>query len=286
MDKLELVARIKRDIAEKEAELLELEDEKSRLLIQADGLTEAMLDKNFRDIKGFYEQRDRAKDRISDYRERLAKVQMEYDKVKEEFEQLNPTTGMAKVYNRVHTLLDKVMRAFVNAKSENLRRFLASLEERTNNYFEKLNKNDFRGLIRIVQTASDSAEIKLFSSNGTPIKNPGGAQETTMYMSLLFAISDLTTLKREEDYPLIFDAPTSSFENFKENVFYNIIDKIQKQCIIVTKDLLEVDKLTGKKTLNEAQIEALTCSVYRIEKQTGYNETDLSTIRTIITPIK
>lgn len=56
--------------------------------------------------------------------------------------------------------------------------------------------------------------------------------------------------------------------------------------IIVTKDLLEVDKLTGKKTLNEAQIEALTCSVYRIEKQTGYNETDLSTIRTIITPIK
>lgn len=286
VDKLELVARIKRDIAEKEAELLELEDEKSRLLIQADGLTEAMLDKNFRDIKGFYEQRDRAKDRISDYRERLAKVQMEYDKVKEEFEQLNPTTGMAKVYNRVHTLLDKVMRAFVNAKSENLRRFLASLEERTNNYFEKLNKNDFRGLIRIVQTASDSAEIKLFSSNGTPIKNPGGAQETTMYMSLLFAISDLTTLKREEDYPLIFDAPTSSFENFKENVFYNIIDKIQKQCIIVTKDLLEVDKLTGKKTLNEAQIEALTCSVYRIEKQTGYNETDLSTIRTIITPIK
>jgi len=286
VDKLEFVARIKQDIAEKEAELLELEDEKSRLLIQADGLTEAMLDKNFRDIKGFYEQRDRAKNRISDYREQLAKVQLEYDKVKEEFEQLNPTTGMAKVYNRVHTLLDKVMWAFVNAKSENLRRFLASLEERTNSYFEKLNKNDFRGLIRIVQTASDSAEIKLFSSNGTPIKNPGGAQETTMYMSLLFAISDLTTLKREEDYPLIFDAPTSSFENFKENVFYNIIDKIQKQCIIVTKDLLEVDKQTGKKTLNEAQIEALTCSVYRIEKQTGYNETDLSTIRTIITPIK
>lgn len=61
VDKLEFVARIKQDIAEKEAELLELEDEKSRLLIQADGLTEAMLDKNFRDIKGFYEQRDRAK---------------------------------------------------------------------------------------------------------------------------------------------------------------------------------------------------------------------------------
>lgn len=286
-DRLSLVARIKGDIAAKEAELQELEDEKSRLLIQADGLTEAMLDKNFRDVKGFYEQRDRAKDRISEYREQLVKLQIEYDRLKAEFEQLNPSTGMAKVYGRVHMLLDKVKMAFVNAKSENLRRFLASLEERTNSYFEKLNENDFRGIIGIIgPTANDSAEIKLYSSNGTAIKNPGGAQETTMYMSLLFAISDLTTLKREEDYPLIFDAPTSSFENFKENVFYNIIDKIEKQCIIVTKDLLEVDKITGKKTLNEEQIDTLTCSVYRIEKQEGYNETDLSTVRTVITQIK
>ena len=136
-----------------------------------------------------------------------------------------------------------------NAKKENLRRFLASLSEKTNEYFKLLNENDFRGEIRIRQTANDSAEIRLFSSNGTYIKDPGGAQETTMYMSLLFAISDLTTLKKEEDYPLIFDAPTSSFEDFKQNVFYNIIDKIDKQCIIVTKDLLEVDKKTGHKTL-------------------------------------
>lgn len=51
VDKLEFVARIKQDIAEKEAELLELEDEKSRLLIQPTDLREAMLDKNFRDIR-------------------------------------------------------------------------------------------------------------------------------------------------------------------------------------------------------------------------------------------
>ena len=173
-----------------------------------------------------------------------------------------------------------------NAKKENLRRFLASLSEKTNEYFKLLNENDFRGEIRIRQTANDSAEIRLFSSNGTYIKDPGGAQETTMYMSLLFAISDLTTLKKEEDYPLIFDAPTSSFEDFKENVFYNIIDKIDKQCIIVTKDLLEVDKKTGHKTLNTEKIESMTCSVYRIEKKAGYDQEDLSTIRTIITPIK
>ena len=285
-DLIEFVDDRKKDIAIVEAEIQEIEDEKSRLLIQADGISEDMLDKNFNDIKGYFEQRNRAEQRISDYKDEMKDYQNDLERVRQEFDSLDPSSGMAKVYGKVHTLLDKVMKAFINAKKENLRRFLASLSEKTNEYFKLLNENDFRGEIRIRQTANDSAEIRLFSSNGTYIKDPGGAQETTMYMSLLFAISDLTTLKKEEDYPLIFDAPTSSFEDFKENVFYNIIDKIDKQCIIVTKDLLEVDKKTGHKTLNTEKIESMTCSVYRIEKKAGYDQEDLSTIRTIITPIK
>lgn len=285
-DLIEFVDDRKKDIAIVEAEIQEIEDEKSRLLIQANGISENMLDKNFNDIKGYFEQRNRAEQRISDYKAEMKDYQNDLERVRQEFDSLEPSPGMAKVYGKVHTLLDKVMKAFINAKKENLRRFLASLSEKTNEYFKLLNENDFRGEIRIRQTANDSAEIRLFSSNGTYIKDPGGAQETTMYMSLLFAISDLTTLKKEEDYPLIFDAPTSSFEDFKENVFYNIIDKIDKQCIIVTKDLLEVDKKTGHKTLNTEKIESMTCSVYRIEKKAGYDQEDLSTIRTIITPIK
>ena len=285
-DLIEFVDDRKKDIAIVEAEIQEIEDEKSRLLIQADGISEDMLDKNFNDIKGYFEQRNRAEQRISDYKAEMKDYQNDLERVRQEFDSLEPSSGMAKVYGKVHTLLDKVMKAFINAKKENLRRFLASLSEKTNEYFKLLNENDFRGEIRIRQTANDSAEIRLFSSNGTYIKDPGGAQETTMYMSLLFAISDLTTLKKEENYPLIFDAPTSSFEDFKENVFYNIIDKIDKQCIIVTKDLLEVDKKTGHKTLNTEKIESMTCSVYRIEKKAGYDQEDLSTIRTIITPIK
>lgn len=285
-DLIEFVDDRKKDIAIVEAEIQEIEDEKSRLLIQANGISENMLDKNFNDIKGYFEQRNRAEQRISDYKAEMKDYQNDLEKVRLEFDSLEPSSGMAKVYGKVHTLLDKVMKAFINAKKENLRRFLASLSEKTNEYFKLLNENDFRGEIRIRQTANESAEIRLFSSNGTYIKDPGGAQETTMYMSLLFAISDLTTLKKEEDYPLIFDAPTSSFEDFKENVFYNIIDKIDKQCIIVTKDLLEVDKKTSHKTLNTEKIESMTCSVYRIEKKAGYDQEDLSTIRTIITPIK
>ena len=83
-----------------------------------------------------------------------------------------------------------------------------------------------------------------------------------------------------------FDAPTSSFGEFKEDIFYNIIDNIDKQCVIFTKDLLRYDRDTEKRELDFDKINQLSCSVYRIQKAPGYDEEDLSTIRTITERIK
>ena len=85
---------------------------------------------------------------------------------------------------------------------------------------------------------------------------------------------------------IIFDAPTSSFGGFKEDTFYNVIDTIEKQCLIVTKDLLNIDKKTGEKELDFDTINKLSCAVYRIEKVQPFNDKDLSTIQTVIKRIK
>lgn len=79
----------------------------------------------------------------------------------------------------------------------------------------------------------------------TEIKKPSGSQRTVMYISVLFAISDFTQQKREEDYPLIFDAATSSFGDSKEGEFYNVISNVKKQCIIVTKDFITKGEVAG-----------------------------------------
>lgn len=84
----------------------------------------------------------------------------------------------------------------------------------------------------------------------------------------------------DEDYPLFFDAATSSFGDSKESDFYNVIDKIDKQCIIVTKDFITRGKV------REEDINKLTCSVYRIKKVDGFDQTNMATIRTIINKIK
>lgn len=276
----------KRDLEKINKDIQDAEDEKNRLLIQSPGITEDLLDKNFKDLKGFVETKSRAEKRVVELKLRLDGLIKEKDDIQAEFNSLEPTNTMTKVYQRVHTAFERIMKAFTEAKETNVTKFLTMLEEQANNYLKLLNENDFYGIIRIRRTVDGSARIDLYSENGYIISDPGGAQRTTMYMSVLFAISRITTLKREHDYPLIFDAPTSSFEVYKEDVFYNVIDKIDKQCIIVTKDLLLSDDESGQKKLNMNKIQQLTCSVYRISKAAGYNPLDISTIKTETEKIK
>ncbi len=285
-DKLVFIEARKRELEKINNDIQEAEYEKSRLLMQTQGISEEILEKGFKDFKGMTDMRSRAEIKLNNLKHQLTQLEEERTRINEELSKIVPANATADLYNRVHIAFKFIMDSFANAKERNINEFLRFLESETNEYFEKLNENDFRGQIRIVKSADGSARIELHSSNGTKIFNPGGAQRTTMYMSVLFAISNITTLKREQDYPLIFDAPTSSFGELKEYVFYNIIDRIDKQCIIVTKDLLEVDRATGTKRLNEEKINRLECKVYQISKADGYNPLDLSTIQTIVKPIK
>ena len=285
-DRLSFVQSRKQDLERVNKDLTEAEDAKMQLLIQTPDLTEEMLIKNFKDFKGLSDSSKRASLDLQDLNHELEVLEAKKQELKEQQNQIVPSNGIVRVYQKVHITLERIMKAFEAAKNRNVEEFIQTLEEQANIYLKKLNADDFRGLIKIKRTADGSARINLYSSNDTLIANPGGAQKTTMYMSVLFAISKITTLKRDEDYPLIFDAPTSSFGEFKEDIFYNIIDNIDKQCVIFTKDLLRYDRDTEKRELDFDKINQLSCSVYRIQKAPGYDEEDLSTIRTITERIK
>lgn len=284
-DRWEFVTKRKADLAEVEKQLRELETERNDLLMQS-GLSAELLDKSISDLRGFFDAKSRAESRVSELETTLKFKERAKAEIQEKLSQLEPTSSMTQVYQRVHTAFERITKAFANAKEQNINNFLQMLETESNKYLQKLNKNDFYGIIRIRKTINNSARIELYSDNDTRIENPNGALKTTMYMSVLFAISQITTVKREQDYPLIFDAPTSSFGGFKEDTFYNVIDTIDKQCVIVTKDLLNIDKTTGQKALDFDTINKLSCSVYRIEKVEPFNDKDLSTIQTVVKPIR
>lgn len=279
-DRQELVAARRADLAKLEDKINDLKDEKTRLLINVGNVSEAALEKEFNDIKGLFDQKERATERLAVLETQLSYQVKQMAELKKELNELDPESSQVKVTKEVHRVLEEIAKAFVQAQKDNLNRFLQELEAKANEYMVALSAADFHGEVRLIHTANNSTEIKLFSSNGTEIKKPSGSQKTVMYISILFAISDFTQEKRDEDYPLIFDAATSSFGDSKEEDFYNVIDKINKQCIIVTKDFIE------KGRLNEEVMDGLTCAVYRIKKAPKFDPTNMATIRTIIEKIR
>ncbi len=279
-DRLQLEDRWRADLKVENEKKQDAEDNKARLLIQADNMPEELLQKDFKDIKNMFEQKERAVQRLTNLQEELKGLTEKETELRKKFGELNPQNSLVKVYQDVHLVLEQIAKAFENAKKENLRRFLADLEDRANEYLEKLSAQDFHGEIRLCHTIEDTTEIKLFSSNGSEIKKPSGSQETVMYISVLFAISDFTDQKRDENYPLIFDAATSSFGDSKEERFYNVIDKLNKQCIIVTKDFIT----KGELRINE--VDKLTCIVYRIKKAANFDNRNMATIRTLVEKLK
>ena len=66
----------------------------------------------------------------------------------------------------------------------------------------------------------------------------------------------------------------------KEDEFYNVIDGLEKQCIIVTKDFMT------KGVVRTKDIEKLSCPVYRIKKAEGFDKNNMSTIRTTVKKLK
>jgi DNA sulfur modification protein DndD len=257
------------------------EDDKRKLLAQNDNLTEDELKNSYQNITNWYKSKSEAEKRIVILEKEEKEVESQLAEVQKNYDELGKTST-ANTYRKIHTAFEKIQNAFKYAKEQNTKEFLKLLEVKANEYLAKLNIDDFTGIIRIYEDRVEKKlKIKLEDRNGTFIASPNQALETTMYMSVLLAVSELTTIKRDNDYPLIFDAPTSSFAPQKESDFFNVISSIKKQCIIFTKSFLN-DK--GK--LPNEVIDKLYCTINRIEKQRPFDKDDLSTVQTVITFVK
>lgn len=262
-------------------ESIEIEEEtKKKLLAQNDSLTEDQLQNAYENIRNWWDYRSQAEKQIVILEKEEKELATQLESVQRDYDNL-ATTSVASTYGKVHTVLRKIQSAFENAREKNTQDFLSLLEGKANLYLEKLNIDGFYGIIRILKAPEGFARIVLQDKNDSFVVSPNQALKTTMYMSVLFAVSELTTIKRENDYPLIFDAPTSSFAPQKESDFFNVISDIKKQCIIFTKSFL-----TDQGALDTDKINSLHCKIYRMEKKRPFNKLDLSTIQTIITPVK
>lgn len=277
---LNYVGLRREDLKKVEKDIQDAKDEKARLLIRV-GLSEDVFEKNFADIQGLFNQKEQATNRLTELGKEMEVLEAQHKNLEDRLNELDPSNSQVRVLRDVHHVFALIAKAFNKAKDENLNEFLGELEKQANKRLGELSTSDFHGKVHIHRQKTDGKTvIELLSSNGTVIRKMSGSQETLMYISVLFAIRDFTQNKRNEAYPLIFDAATSSFGDEKEEDFYKVFNGIDNQCIILTKDFI------NHGNLDKDAIKDIDGTIYQIKKQDGYDQENLATIRTIIKKIK
>lgn len=276
--------RLHDDIKKIDSNLNNEFEQKKRILAQTDGLSEEQLLANYENISDWMDKKNRAENRIDVLKRQREQHRSALEEAQLALSNLSEGTSAA-IYAKTALIIRQISEAFKSAKEENKKRLLSAIEDESNMFLEKLNTNDFKGTIRILEKMNGQGEAVLMNNDHARIFNPNTALKTTYLMSVLFAIGKLSSEKDKTELPLLFDAPTSSFTDAKENEFFNVISKLNKQVIIVTKSFL-CDGSNGEVILDTNKINNINGCVFRIEKKKPFDDKKLGTIQTIISKIK
>ena len=193
--------------------------------------------------------------------------------------------------------LYKLARLFENSldllEERTYNNFLVEISDRANEYMRKITVDDFRGVIKMEPSddrkRKGSVDVLLRDNRDTLITHPNKSLLTTKCISVILALAEYNQEKQNGNgYPLILDAPTSSFDSGKEQTFYKSLSKLSSQCIIFTKSFLyKENEEKGDYLVDMKSLDGIDCPVYRIKKNAeGFDQQDISTIETIIETVK
>ena len=117
----------------------------------------------------------------------------------------------------------------------------------------------------------------------------GTAVRTSLNISILLAISELANEVRDETYPMIFDAPTSSFGETKTGDFLNLIYETSNQKIILLKDFIgSIKNPNGvvKDLFIKDEFKTIKRKkAFWVKLVRPFDKNDLSTINTEVIPL-
>lgn len=238
----------KKDIEELNEQLDKEKTERERILGNSSIAEEKLIDvlKNYnawqRDLK------NRNQDKV-DYTSKLKYLESELQAKREEKDKID-TSSANSFLIKTRNILRDIETIFADTKEKKFDEFIEKLQSKSNNFFKSINIDAFTGTIvftRRNKVNRTIVEVEL-QEDGRTFYKPNQSLLTSMHISILFAISELASEIKEENFPMIFDAPTSSFGENKTAQFLNLIFETENQKILLIKDFLHTDKAT--KTLS------------------------------------
>lgn len=184
---------------------------------------------------------------------------------------------------KTRDILRDIETIFKDTKQNKFNEFIEKLQLKSNSIFSQINIDSFTGIIKFTKKKrgdKDAIEIEL-QENGRVFYKPNQSLLTSMYISILFAISELSAEVKER-YPMIFDAPTSSFGESKTSEFLNLIHETKGQKILLIKDFLITNKETRNLEVKKEFQNVKRDKAFWIRLQRPFNKQNLTTLNTEI----
>ncbi|MCA0151715.1 AAA family ATPase [Winogradskyella vincentii] len=179
-----------------------------------------------------------------DYKHKIKGFDEELKVLEAEKEKIDLSNANTFLINTRNILRD-IDTIFRDTKDRKFEEFIQLLSQKSNQIFSKINVDAFTGIIdfKLVKTgAKIKVKIQLQEEDGSIFYSPNQSLLTSMHISILLAISELSKEVRDDKYPMLFDAPTSSFGESKMTEFLNLIYETDNQTIILIKDYLAKDE--------------------------------------------
>lgn len=272
------------EVIQLQNELQDLENKKLKLL-SITNESEENSQNNLRHYRKWVEDlQDRKRD-IQSLVNQTNEIDAEINNLEEEINKLKkdeiPLNKNARDLYKIISLI------FHDTKERKFNDFLQKLENETNEIFNNINIDSFRGSIRfnkIRKGNTNSIQVNLMEENGK-FENPNDSLITSMHISILFAISKVAKTFTRDDYPMIFDAPTSTFGETKTENFLNILNAVSNQKILLIKDFITREPKTGELKIKKDFSRIKREKAFWLRIQRPFNPNDLTTINTEVEEI-
>jgi len=268
----------KKDIEVLSEQLEKEKSERDKILgnssIGAEKLSDVLKNYNAwqRDLK------NRNQDQV-DYTTKLRSLESELKAKKEEKDKID-TSSANSFLIKTRNILRDIETIFIDTKEKKFDEFIEKLQTKSNNFFKTINIDAFTGTIvftRRNKVNRTIVEVEL-QEDGRPFYKPNQSLLTSMHISILFAISELASEIKEENFPMIFDAPTSSFGENKTAQFLNLIYETENQKILLIKDFLHTAKATKSLSIKKEFENVRRDKAFWVKLERPFDPNNLKTI--------
>jgi DNA sulfur modification protein DndD len=268
----------KKDIEELNAQLDNEKSERDRILGNSTIAEEKLIDvlKNYtawqRDLKN----RNQGHLELSS---KLKNIELELKNKKDE-KDTTDTKSANSFLIKTRDILRDVEAIFIATKEKKFDEFIEKLQTKSNNIFRTINIDAFTGTIiftRRNKVNRTIVEVEL-QEDGRIFYKPNQSLLTSMHISILFAISEIASEIKEENFPMIFDAPTSSFGETKTAQFLNLIYETDNQKILLIKDFLQTDLKSKTLTIKKEFENVRRNKAFWVKLERPFDRNNLKTI--------